>query len=106
MALMIYRRHDPGCKVHKLKLKLREKRFYQDCNCWIWLTGTTDKERYPRQALKLRDWKAAEARLRSLTVEAMTDAHGPSLKDCAQRFTDAHTTNVTPKVLAQYETLL
>jgi hypothetical protein len=48
--IMIYRRHAIDCKVHKLNLTTRAKRFYQDCECKIWLIGTTDTERYPRRA--------------------------------------------------------
>ena len=70
MPLSIYRRHSVDCRVHKLKLSTSQKRFFTDCECPIWLTGTTDSEKYPRQALGVRDWAAAEAKLRSLDAEA------------------------------------
>jgi len=56
MPQTIYRRHSADCRVHKLKLTTRAKRFYADCECSIWLTGTTDTSTDPRQSTKLRDW--------------------------------------------------
>ncbi|SPF53159.1 hypothetical protein SBA4_5470001 [Candidatus Sulfopaludibacter sp. SbA4] len=78
MPLSIYRRHSVDCRVHKLKLSTSHKRFFTDCECPIWLTGTTDSEQYPRQALGVRDWAAAEAKLRSLNAGAKDQTvHGP-----------------------------
>jgi len=108
MSLTIYRRHDPGCKVHKIKkLSARAKRFYVDCDCWIWVTGSTDTATYPRQSTKLRDWKAAEAYLRSLVAESKnTTVHGPTIADCVRRFLDSHSEAVSTKTLAQHRLTL
>ncbi|HEY1753950.1 MAG TPA: hypothetical protein VGG72_01040 [Bryobacteraceae bacterium] len=90
MALTICRRHSEDCRVHKLKLSPSEKKFFTDCECPIWVTGSTDAERYPRQALGARDWPAAEAKLRALTATAKDQTvHGPSLADCIERYLDA-----------------
>ena len=106
MPLSIYRRHSVDCRVHKLKLSPSQKRFFTDCECPIWLTGTTDSEKYPRQALGVRDWAAAEAKLRSLSAEAKDQTvHGPKLDDCVSRYLDARD-DVKPKTLAQYKLLL
>ena len=51
VPLTIYRRHSVDCRVHKLRLKAYEKKYFKDCDCPIWLKGTTDNEQYPRQAL-------------------------------------------------------
>lgn len=106
VPLSIYRRHSVDCKVHNLKLSVSEKRFFTDCECPIWLTGTTDNERYPRQALGVRDWAAAEAKLRSLNAESKDQTvHGPKLEDCITRYLDARD-DVKPKTLAQHKLLL
>jgi integrase len=106
VPLTIYRRHAIDCRVHKLKLSTAEKRFFTDCECAIWVTGTTDTERYPRQALGVRDWKAAEAKLRALNAESKDQTvHGPKLDDCITRYLDARD-DVKPKTLAQYKLLL
>lgn len=107
MPIMIYRRHAIDCTVHKLKLTSRAKRFYQDCQCKIWLAGTTDTERYPRQATGLTDWKAAEAHVRSLLARAKdTAVHGETIADCIQHFLDSHTENVGDRTLAQHRLTL
>jgi len=106
VPLSIFRRHSVDCRVHKLKLSTSQKRYFTDCDCPIWLTGTTDSERYPRQALGVRDWAAAEAKLRSLNAEAKDQTvHGPKLDDCIARYLDARD-DVRPRTLAQYKLLL
>jgi hypothetical protein len=101
-----YRRHSVDCRVHKLKLSASEKKFFTDCDCPIWVTGSTDTETYPRQALGVRDWPAAEAKLRSLSAASKDQTvHGPRLEDCIKRYLDARD-DVKPKTLAQYELLL
>jgi integrase len=85
----------------------REIRHYTACECPIWVTGTTDNERYPRQSLGTRDWAVAEAKLRAnTTAEVDTAIHGPTLTDCIGRYLDAHAPNVTDVVLNQYRHLL
>jgi hypothetical protein len=87
VPLTIYRRHSVDCRVHKLRLKAYEKKYFKDCDCPIWLTGSTDTESYPRQALGLRDWPAAEAKLRSLSAESKDQTvHGPKLEECITRY--------------------
>ncbi len=106
VPLTIYRRHSIDCRVHKLRLKAYEKKYFKDCDCPIWLTGSTDTERYPRQALGVRDWPAAEAKLRSLNAESKDETvHGLKLDDCITRYLDARD-DVKPKTLAQYKLLL
>src|SRR3984885_3320287 len=106
VPLSIYRRHSVDCRVHKLKLTASEKKFFTDCDCPIWLTGSTDREKYPRQALGLRDWPAAEAKLRSLGAASKDETvHGPKLDDCIERYLDGRD-DVKPKTLAQYKLLL
>jgi integrase/recombinase XerD len=106
VPLSIYRRHSVDCRVHKLKLTASEKKFFTDCDCPIWLTGSTDREKYPRQALGVRDWPAAEAKLRSLGAAAKDETvHGPKIDDCIERYLDGRD-DVKPKTLAQYKLLL
>ena len=107
MSLQIYRRHAADCKVHSMKLPARAKRFYADCECRIWIKGTTPTERYPRQSTGMTDWKAAEAYLASLTTGAADVAvHGSTITDCIQRFLDAHAENITPATLSHHRLLL
>jgi hypothetical protein len=101
MALTIFRRHSADCRVHTLRLSARAKRFYTDCECKIWITGTTPTERYPRQSTGMTDWKAAQAHLASLLAKSTdTTVHGPTLADCVQRHLDTHAENISPRTLA------
>jgi integrase/recombinase XerD len=107
MALRIYRRHYIECHVHKLKLPAKAKKYYADCDCKIWITGTTDTERFPRQATGLTDWKAAEAYVKSLVAKSKdVVVHGETLGACVEKFLDAHRENVTDKVLGQHKLVL
>jgi integrase/recombinase XerD len=109
VPLILYRRHEAVCrlKLRKLRLKPKQWRFYRDCECPVWLTGTTNTGVYPRQSTKLNDWAGAEALARTLTAEAKdTTVHGPTLADCVQRFLDAHAEHVQAKALGQYKLTL
>jgi integrase len=90
-----------------MKLSARAKRFYTDCDCKIWLTGTTDNERYPRQSLGMTDWKAAEAQVASLIAGSKdTTVHGPTIADCIRRFLEAHKDNVKRIAYGQHRLTL
>jgi integrase len=103
MSLSLYRRHSADCKVQSLALSPREMRHYRDCDCPIWISGTTDTQRYPRQSLGTRDWAVAEAKLRTIHAAAVdTAVHGPTLSDCIRRHLDAHAPHVRPHVLKQH----
>ena len=79
MPLNIYRRHSVDCRVHTLGLPPRAVRHYRECDCPIWIAGTTDNERFPRMSLGTRDWAAAEAEVRTIQAEAVDAAvHGGS----------------------------
>jgi integrase len=107
MALIIYRRHSADCVVHTLGLSAGEVRHYRDCECPIWIAGTTDTERYPRQSFGTRDWAVAEAKLRARQAQAVDVAvHGPTLADCIRRHLDAHAPQVRPHVLRQHQLTL
>lgn len=94
--LYIYRYHSGDCVVHTLGLTKKAKKFYRDCDCPIWITGTTDDGAYQRRTTTgHRDWAAAEAELRSLQAHGKDiTVHGPTIEDCAQRFLDGHSENV------------
>ena len=108
MSLTIYRRHSADCRVHTLDLlSSRELRHYRDCECPIWIAGTTDKEKYPRQSLGTREWAVAEAKVRAITAEVVEAAvHGPTIHDCIRRHLDAHTPHVADHVLEQHRLTL
>jgi hypothetical protein len=40
-TLILYKRHNPSCKVHKTRLARSARRFWMDCECPIWIVGRT-----------------------------------------------------------------
>jgi integrase len=110
MALTIYRNHDPNpaCKVHKLNLSKDEKRFYRDCDCWIWITGTTDAgDIYTRRTLKTKEWSTAEAIVRKIQGEGKDVAlHGPKISECIEKYIDSRQDEIGIKASGQYRLVL
>lgn len=113
MPLTIYRRHASDCHVHKLKVGKRpltdeEKRTYRECECTIWIYGTTEKnELYERQSLKTRDWATAEAQARTIDAGALDESvYGPTIEECIQRYLDSREDEVGGKTLAQFRLVL
>ena len=113
MPLTIYRRHSTDCNVHTLKIGKRkltteEKRAYQDCDCAIWVYGTTEKnELYPRQTLKTRDWATAEARVRTIDAGAKDEkVYGPTIEECIQKYLDSREEEIGTKTLNQFRLVL
>ena len=107
MPLKLYRRHSQDCRVHELAIPAAAKREFTDCECVIWISGQTDKQLYPRQSTKLRDWKAAESLLRSLKVENKdTAVHGPTLQNCVERYLDSRKSEWGPGSLKINQVLL
>ena len=107
MALQIFRRHSADCRVHSTKLSSRAKRSYRECECKIWITGTTPTERYPRQSTGMTDWAEAEAYVRSLVADSKdTTVHGPTIADCIRRFLDAHRETVEHRTVGHYKLTL
>jgi integrase/recombinase XerD len=107
MPLNLYRRHASDCRIHTLKLSPREKRHFRDCSCPVWIVGTTDAERYPRQSLGTRDWGVAEAKLRAIQTSAVDAAvHGPTIATCIRHHLDTHAENIADRTLAQHRNTL
>jgi integrase/recombinase XerD len=115
LMLRIYRHHSAACakklkatyKKLKPAMQRRAIRAYTTCDCAIWMTGTTDTEKYPRQATGLRDWAVAEVLKRSTEAGAKdTTVHGPTLADCIQTFLDARAEHISARALSQYKRTL
>lgn len=108
--ITLYRRHSKDCReklVKELKLPLHAHRQYRDCDCLIWMEGTTNDARYDRQSTKLRDWAAAEALVRSMTAEAIDTAdHGPTMTQAITRYIDSRADELGVKTANQYRLVL
>lgn len=105
--LTLYRRHSADCPVLKLPLPAKALRLYKDCDCPIWITGTTDTSIYPRQSTKLSDWKAAEAYRASLMAKSQdTTVHGPRIAECAGWYLASRAPELGDKAGPQHKLLL
>ena len=109
MPLIIYRRHSAKCEaaLRRKGLKPEQTRYFQDCNCFIALEGSTDTEVFPRRALHTRDWKVAEAKLRKIAGESKDETvHGIKLSDAVQKYLDARQGKIGVKAHRQYKNVL
>jgi hypothetical protein len=92
-GLALYKRHSAGCDVHATKLSEPAKRFYFECPCPIWITGTIPGtgDIMPRQATGENDLKKAEAVWDALTasemqVAATSAVMRPSISACIEQY--------------------
>jgi integrase/recombinase XerD len=107
MALRLYRRHIKTCTVHQSGTPARARRYYTDCECPIWITGTTDSTIMPRQSTGLTDWKAAEALMASQVAGSKDAAiHGPRIDDCIRQYLSSRTHQLSHKTLRYYTAIL
>src|ERR1035437_3190564 len=85
--LTLYRRHSERCAVHRLKLTARAKRKYMDCDCPLWIYGTTETTHVPRQSTGTNVLAVAEAQRQALLKNGQDQkVHGPRVDDCIDRF--------------------
>ena len=107
--LKLYRYHSADCKEKLLAQGLPSSAHveYKDCNCVIWIKGRTDTGYTPRRSTGYRDWKMAEAYIRSLDAESKdTSVHGPTLANCVERYLDSRKAEMGRKAHNQYRLVL
>lgn len=103
----LFRRHLKTCAVHKLQLPARARRFWNGCECPVWLSGRVGNVTYDRHSLNLTDWKEALAYVAALDAAGKNVVvHGERLQTCKELFLASHGLTVTPRVLQQHELLL
>jgi hypothetical protein len=111
-GLVLYKRHNVGCPVHRSKIPLPNRRFRMDCSCQIWIVGRLPSgQSVPRQPTGCTEIKRAEA------VRAAYVAHhakggnedtiaGPTILDCAERYLASRRHDLGEKTLRQHEFVL
>ena len=104
--IRLYRYHSDDCKVHKMKLTLKQKREFLDCDCWLWITGYTDADQpIQRGTLKTRDLGEAVKQARQINAASVTenskpdDPQGRTIPNAVDTFLRAHKSKVSPRVL-------
>jgi integrase/recombinase XerD len=102
--LITYRRHNAE------RCKFTSRSEYR-CKCPIWVTGTDGKNRFRREALKLRDWNRAQELVRKWDVEGQQPKRksAATIKEWSQAFMqDAESPsgrNLTDETLRKYRHL-
>jgi hypothetical protein len=103
-APYLYRRHLPDCLVHKLKLSVRRKVAFMDCDCPRWTTGRTATAQIPRQSTGTRDLKTAEAILATLlSTDKKRQAETPTIEECIQKYLASHKHELGESTFGQYK---
>jgi integrase len=103
MPLKIYRRHNQSCSVHTLKMGAKDRRYYLDCQCPLWITGPG----VPRTSLETTDLKVAEAKRQRLIADAGDAAVlGIRIRDAIDKFMAARKISIGDDTAYQYRLLL
>jgi hypothetical protein len=107
-TIVLYKRHNPSCQVHKTRLPHSTRRFWMDCSCPIWIVGRTPRgDIVPRQSAGFSDLKQAEAVRASLITQAKDETvHGPTVAECAEKYLASRRHELSEKTLGQHRLLL
>ena len=107
-TIVLYKRHNPSCEVHKSRLPHSARRFWMECSCPIWIVGRTPRgDVVPRQSTGLSDLKQAEAVRASLIAQIKDETvHGPTIAECAEKYLAARRHELGEKTIGQHRLLL
>ncbi len=107
-TIVLYKRHNPTCKVHKSRLPFAARRFWMECDCPIWIVGRTPRgDIVPRQSTGFFHLKQAEAVRASLIAQAKDETtHGPTIVECAERYIASRRHELGEKTIGQHQLLL
>jgi hypothetical protein len=85
--LILFKRHDADCEVHKTRIPVANRRFWMECACKIWIVGRTPSgDVVPRQSTGCRDIKKAQAFRLSLMQQSQPEVdRGPLLSECVEK---------------------
>jgi integrase/recombinase XerD len=111
IGLILYKRHNAACKVHKTRLSAKAKRFWMECDCQIWIVGRLPSGVVPRQATGCADVKQAEAVRTALTNQHAKRAkgdsiQGPTMAECAEKYIASRRHELGEKTIGQHRLLL
>lgn len=107
VPLLLYRRHTAKCHVNKTGLSPRAKRNYMECQCPIWMFGSTETGYVPRQSTATCDLAVAEAQRQALLRSGRDEViRGPRLDDCVERFLLARQNDLHELTAKGYRLLL
>jgi len=103
-TLNLYRRHASDCAVNKSRIPVKQRKFFMDCQCPIWIYGHTPTgDTVPRQSTKTTDLKIAEGVRDSLLARPIdaSPVHGFGINECIEKYLAAKGGVVTEKTVGQ-----
>jgi integrase/recombinase XerD len=107
-SLLLYKLHTPNCPVHKSRVPRKNRRFFFDCECPIYIKGRTPSgDLVPRQSTRFSDLKKAEALRDSLMVQ-VTGNHttGPAVSECIEKYLVSREQELDARTLSQHRLAL
>jgi integrase len=107
-SLLLYKLHTPKCPVHQSRIPRKNRRFFFDCECPIYIKGRTPSgDLVPRQSTKFSDLKKAEALRDSLLVQVKGDqTTGPAVSECIEKYLVSREQDLDPRTLSQHKLAL
>ena len=109
-SLLLYKLHTPKCPVHQSRIPRKNRRFFFDCECPIYIKGRTPSgDLVPRQSTKFSDLKKAEALRDSLLAQAQVTGNqttGPAVSECIEKYLVSREQDLDPRTLSQHKLAL
>ncbi len=107
-SLVLYKRHTPQCPVHKSRIPRKNRRFYFECGCPIYIKGRMPGgDLVPKQSTGFTDLKKAEALRDSLLVQAKgDDINGPTIAECIEKYLVSRERELDERTLGQHKLAL
>jgi hypothetical protein len=107
-TLLLYKRHTPDCEVHKSRIARKNRRFYFDCGCPIYIKGRAPNgDLVPRQSTGHSDLKRAEALRNSLLIQVKGDEiSGPTVAECIEKYLLSRERELDERTLAHHKLAL
>jgi site-specific recombinase XerD len=107
-SLILFKRHSADCPVHKSRIPKKKREFWFECECPIWIRGTTPAgDFYPRQTTGHRELRQAEAmRDALLTQGKRTDAGNFPVAECIEKYLALREHDLDERTLGQHKLAL
>jgi integrase len=107
-SLLLYKLHTPKCPVHQSRIPRKNRRFFFDCDCPIYIKGRTPSgDLVPRQSTRFSDLKKAEALRDSLMVQVKGDqTTGPAVSECLEKYLVSREQDLDARTLSQHRLAL
>ena len=106
-SLVLYKFHSKDCVVHKSRIPVANRRYWMECDCWIWIVGRTPSGAVvPRQTTKCRTLKEAQAVRLALMQEAPKDDAGILITDAIAKYLASRDHELGSRTNGQYGQVL